>query len=109
MLVGKGKAMELLMTADMIDASEAYRLGLVNHVVPAEQLIGKCREILNKIARQAPLAIASIVQTVNAFYAKGQDGFREEIEQFGACCTTEDFKEGTAAFLGKRTPEFKGH
>lgn len=108
MLVGKGKAMELLMTADMIDAAEAHRLGLVNHVVPAEQLIGKCREILNKIAQQAPLAIASIVQTVNAYYAKGQDGFREEIEQFGTCCTTEDFKEGTAAFLGKRIPAFKG-
>lgn len=109
MLTGKGKAMELLMTADMIDAAEAYRLGLVNHVVPAEQLIGKCREILNKIALQAPLAIASIVQTVNAFYAKGKDGYREEIEQFGACCATDDFREGTDAFLNKRTPAFKGH
>lgn len=107
-LVGKGKAMELLMTADMIDASEAYRLGLANYVVPADQLMDKCREILNKIKAQAPLAIAEIVRTVNAFYDKEKDGYREEIERFGACFTTEDVREGTDAFLNKRKAVFKG-
>lgn len=107
-LVGKGKAMELLMTADMIDVNEAYRLGLVNYVVPADQLMEKCREILNKIIANAPVAIAEIVHTVNAFYDKEKDGYREEIERFGACFTTEDFIEGTEAFLNKRKAAFKG-
>ncbi|MBL7923834.1 MAG: enoyl-CoA hydratase/isomerase family protein, partial [Bacteroidia bacterium] len=107
-LIGKGKAMELLMTADMIDAQEALRLGLVNYVVPADQLIDKCREILNKILGMAPVAIAEIVRTVNASYHKEKDGYREEIERFGACFTTEDFIEGTDAFLNKRKAAFKG-
>lgn len=107
-LIGKSKAIELLMTADMLDAQEAYRLGLVNYVVPADQLMDKCREILQKIAVQAPVAIAEIVRTVNAHYDKTRDGFREEVERFGACFTTEDFKEGTDAFLNKRKAEFKG-
>lgn len=107
-LIGKGKAMELLMSADMIDANEAYRLGLVNYVVPADQLMDKCREILNKISAQAPVAVAEIVRTVNAHYDKEKDGFREEVERFGACFTTEDFKEGTDAFLNKRKAAFTG-
>ncbi len=107
-LIGKGKAMELLMSADMIDANEAYRLGLVNYVVPADQLMDKCREILNKICAQAPFAVAEIVRTVNAFYDKEKDGFREEVERFGACFTTDDFKEGTDAFLNKRKAAFTG-
>lgn len=106
--IGKGKAIELLMTADMIDAQEALRLGLVNYVVPADQLLDKCREILNKIAAQAPLAIAEIIRTVNAYYEKNLNGFQEEIARFGACFVTEDFKEGTEAFLNKRKAEFKG-
>ncbi|MFN8155100.1 MAG: enoyl-CoA hydratase-related protein [Bacteroidia bacterium] len=107
-LIGKGKAMELLMSADMIDAGEAYRLGLVNYVVPADQLMDKCREILNKISAQAPVAVAEIVRTVNAHYDKEKDGFREEVERFGACFTTDDFKEGTDAFLNKRKAAFTG-
>ena len=74
MLIGKSKAMELLMTADVIDANEAHRLGLVNHVVPQENLIAKCEEILNKILDMAPLAIGEIVKTVNACYDKNSDG-----------------------------------
>jgi enoyl-CoA hydratase len=107
-LIGKGKAMELLMSADMIDAQEAYRLGLVNYVVPADQLLAKCHEILNKILVQAPVAVAEIIHTVNAHYDKQKDGFREEVERFGACFTTEDFIEGTTAFLNKRKADFKG-
>lgn len=108
LLIGKGKAMELLMTADVIDANEAYRLGLVNYVVPQENLIAKCEEILNKIQAMAPLAIGEIVKTVNACYDKNSDGFNTEIERFGACFTTQDFKEGTEAFLGKRKADFQG-
>jgi enoyl-CoA hydratase len=107
MLIGKSKAMELLMTADMIDANEAYRLGLVNYVVPQDQLLDKCREILSKIKAQAPIAIAEITRTVNAHYDYKTDGFQEEINRFGACFGTEDFTEGTQAFLNKRKPDFK--
>lgn len=107
-LIGKGKAMELLMSADMIDAQEAYRLGLVNYVVPADQLLDKCREVLNKMIANAPIAIAEIIHTVNAFYEKEKDGFKLEIERFGACFVTGDFKEGTDAFLNKRKATFKG-
>ncbi|CAN5618261.1 enoyl-CoA hydratase-related protein [soil metagenome] len=106
-LIGKSKAMELLMTADMMDANEAYRTGLVNYIVPQDQLLDKCKEILNKIKLQAPLAIAEIVRTVNAFYDKNLDGFQEEINGFGRCFITEDFTEGTQAFLQKRKPDFK--
>jgi enoyl-CoA hydratase len=105
-LVGKAKAMELLMSADMIDAQEAYRLRLVNYVVPQEQLLDKCREILNKIMAQAPIAVSEIINTVNAYYDKKQDGFQLEIDQFGRCFSTEDFKEGATAFLEKRKASF---
>ncbi len=108
LLIGKGKAMELLMSADMIDAHEALRLGLVNYVVPAAELMPKCHEILNKIMANAPVAIAEIIKTVNAAYDKNTNGFKAEIERFGACFTTEDFKEGTDAFLNKRKATFKG-
>lgn len=108
-LIGKGRAMELLMTADMVDAREAWRIGLVNHVVPAEELMTVCVGILVKIKAQAPVAISEIVRTVNASDDKQADGFRVEIERFGACFTTGDFKEGTDAFLNKRKADFKGN
>lgn len=107
-LIGKGKAMELLMTADMIDANEAYRLGLANHVVAADQLLAKANEILQKIFTKAPLAIAEIVNCVNAYYTSGIDGFRYEQEAFGRCCDTADFREGAGAFLEKRKAVFTG-
>lgn len=106
-LIGKAKAMELLMSADMIDAQEAYRLHLVNYVVPQEQLLDKCREILNKIMMQAPIAVSEIINTVNASFDKNKDGFQLEINQFGRCFSTEDFREGATAFLEKRKAEFK--
>lgn len=107
-LIGKTKAVELLMTADMIKAEEALRLGLVNYVVPPEQLIPKCLEILGKVKDKAPLAIGKIIGCVNAFFEDGVNGLEFEINAFGECCSTEDFKEGTEAFLNKRHADFKG-
>ncbi|MFM2286075.1 MAG: hypothetical protein RLZZ543_1572 [Bacteroidota bacterium] len=107
-LIGKGKALELLMTADMIGAEEAHRLGLVNHVVAPEELIAKATEILKKIGTKAPLAIAAVIRCVNSHYQFDENGFDTEIREFGGCFATEDFKEGTEAFLAKRKAAFKG-
>jgi len=108
LLIGKTKAIEFLMTADMIDAEEAYRLGLVNHVTAPDALLAKCLEIATKISQQAPLAVAGIIRSVNACYEKNTDGYATEIKEFGKCFITEDFTEGTTAFLGKRQANFKG-
>lgn len=107
-LVGKGKAMELLMTADMIGAAEAKNLGLVNHVVTQEELLPKCMEILGKIMTKAPLAIGLVIDCVNAAYDKDEDGYQTEANSFARCCSSQDFVEGTNAFLEKRKPAFKG-
>ncbi len=108
-LIGKGKAMELLMTADMINADEALQLGMVNYVTTPETLMDKCFEILNKIKQQAPIAIAKTIHCVNAHYDKNKNGYSEEIKSFGECFATADFKEGAQAFLDKRKPVFKGN
>ncbi len=107
-LVGKGKAMELLMTGDMIKAPEALNLGLVNYVVPQEELLPKCRSILQKIATKAPLAIQEVITCVDAYFTDGVDGLAKEVEAFGQCFDTEDFKEGTTAFAERRPAEFQG-
>lgn len=107
-LIGKGRALEFLMTADLIDAKRAYEIGLVNHVVPVDQLITKAEEILGKIKSKSPLAIASVIRCVNAFYEKKLDGNNVEINEFGNFFGSEDFKEGTQAFMDKRKAEFKG-
>ena len=107
-LIGKGKAMELLMTADMIKADEALRLGLANHVVPADELLSKSAEILLKIATKAPLAIAKVIECGNAYFTDGVNGLQFEIDKFGECCETEDFVEGASAFVEKRKASFKG-
>lgn len=107
-LIGKGKSMELMMTADMIGADEAKALGLVNHVTPLAELLGKTKEILQKIHTKAPVAVAKVIACVNDA-AKGETaGFANEIKRFGECFATEDMKEGTGAFLEKRKAIFKG-
>lgn len=107
-LVGKGKAMEMIMTGGMIDASDAYRSGLVNQVVQQEELMVVCRKIADKIAKNSPVAIAYAIKAVNAGFKSNALGFATEIESFGACFGTDDFKEGTNAFLKKRKAEFTG-
>ena len=105
-LIGKGKAIELLMTADMINAEEALQYGLVNYVTAPELLMEKCRELLTKISGQSPKAIRSVIRCVNAYHKEGVDGFQFEIDEFGRCFSTNDFKEGVKAFMEKRKPEF---
>lgn len=107
-LVGKGKALELMMTGDMITAQEAYGYGLVNHVVPQGELMNKCREIMNKITAKAPLAVGLVIDCVNAVYDKEEQGYQTEANSFSRCCGSQDFKEGTQAFLAKRKPAFSG-
>jgi len=107
-LIGKGKAMELLMTADMIKADEAKALGLVNHVFAAEELIAKTKEILVKIQTKAPLALAKVIALVNEAATASDTGLSNEVKAFGECFGTEDKKEGTAAFMEKRAAVFTG-
>lgn len=107
-LVGKGLAFEMIFTADMINAEKAQQIGLVNHVVPQNDLLAKAEEILEKIKQRAPLALASAVKAINAGFKPNTDGFQTEIDEFGNCFDTNDFKEGTTAFLEKRKAKFTG-
>ena len=106
--LGKTKATELLMTADMIDAAEAYRLGLVNYVVAPGEEVARAEELLRKIGRKGPVAISKIIAAVNAYFDNSRDGFADEVHLFGQTTETEDFVEGATAFTEKRKPSFKG-
>ena len=107
-LIGKGRALEMILTAGMISAEEAHRVGLVNHVVKQEDLLSVCNEIAQKMIKNSPAAIAMAIQAVNANFKEGENGFETEIKSFGRCFGTEDFKEGTKAFLEKRKAVFTG-
>jgi len=108
-LIGKGRANEMIMTAKMIDAPEALSFGLINHMVAQPELLDKANEVAAKIAKNSPTAITQAIKAVNANFKDGINGFNVEIDRFGYCFGTEDFKEGTTAFLEKRKAEFKGN
>ena len=107
-LVGKGRAMEMIMTAAMISAEEAKQYGLVNHIVSQAELLSFTNVIAHKIIKNAPFAISKAIKAINANFTDGKNGFDTEIKSFGKCFGTEDFKEGTSAFLEKRKAEFTG-
>jgi len=108
-LVGKGKAMELIMTAAMISAEEAKGCGLVNHVVAQEELLPLAEKLASKMMRNSSLAISAAIRAVNANFEDGVNGYQIEIAEFGDCFGTGDFKEGTTAFLEKRKANFPGN
>jgi enoyl-CoA hydratase/carnithine racemase len=108
-LVGKGRALQLILTGETISAQEAHRIGLVNEVVPAADLIGRAEAILEQIAANAPIAVKFSLEAVNKGLESSQaEGFALEASYFGICAATEDKKEGTSAFLQKRAPQFHG-
>ena len=107
-LAGKGKALEMVLTGGMISADEAATLGLVNYSVEQTDLMETCKGIAKKMMRNAPTALSAAIKSVVAGYTASVDGYSVEIEEFGLCFGTEDFKEGTTAFLEKRKAQFPG-
>jgi enoyl-CoA hydratase len=108
-LIGEGKTMQMILTGEMIDAQEAYRLGLVNEVYPAAELETKTMEMANRIAEKSPVALAMAKTAVkNAARMNLREGLDQEVDLFALCFSSEDKEEGVRAFLEKRKPEFKG-
>ena len=107
-LIGKGRAIELLISAAMIDAATALQYGLVNYVVPQAELLDKAKAILQVINSKAPVAVAKCIEVANTVFDETKDGYDEEIRSFGDCFATDDMKEGTTAFLEKRNAVFTG-
>ena len=106
-LVGRGKAFEMVTTAGMIGAEEAQSWGLVNHVVPQDELMALANKIAGKICKNSPNAISAAIRAINANYEDGVNGYQAEIEEFGNCFGTPEFVEGTTAFLEKRKANFR--
>jgi enoyl-CoA hydratase len=108
-LVGKGKALEMMLTGNPITAAEAYRIGLVNYVQPAELLLEFCLDLIRQMIDKAPIALAKVIEAVNASLALDETaGYAAEASAFEACCQSADFREGTSAFVEKRRPMFTG-
>lgn len=107
-LIGKGRAIELLISGNMIDANTAFQYGLVNSIVPQEELLTKAQSLLQVINSKAPLAVAACIKAANAVWDETQNGYTVEIDEFGNCFDTQDMKEGTTAFLEKRKAVFTG-
>ena len=107
-LIGKGRSIELLISANMIEANTALQYGLVNYVVPQAELLSKAKSILEVINTKAPLAVAGCIKAANAVFDETQNGFETEVNEFGKCFVTDDMKEGTSAFLEKRKANFYG-
>ena len=107
-LIGKGRAIELLISAAMIDANTALQYGLVNYITTQDELLNKAKAILTVVNTKAPIAVANCIKVANAVFDETKNGFEEEINAFGTCFTTQDMKEGTTAFLEKRKAVFTG-
>ena len=108
-IIGKGRALEMMLTAEMVDAKSALEYGLVNYILDdKEKALEKSVSILNTVKRKSPKAIANVIKSVNNFYNKDVNGFDQEIKIFSKLCNSEDFKEGVNAFHEKRCPSFKG-
>lgn len=105
-LAGKGKAFELIFTASMLKAEEALKVGLVNYVVAQETLIDKCMELVQQLSKNSSIAIAAAIRAINSGFKDGVNGYEKEVEEFANCFATNDFKEGTIAFLEKRKANF---
>jgi enoyl-CoA hydratase len=108
-LIGKGKALEMMLTADQMSASEALQNGLVNHIVSQDKLLEFCHELLLRILSHAPIAINQVIRIVENFFVPEIEGYLDEAKGFAKCCATEDFREGVDAFMNKRRPLFKGN
>lgn len=108
-VVGRGRALEMILTGEMIDAQEAYRIGLVNHVYPFAELLGAAEQLAKKIAANGPVAVALGIEAVDhGYHASTEDALRLEAKLFGLLAATQDMREGMGAFLEKRKAEFKG-
>jgi enoyl-CoA hydratase len=105
-LVGKGKALELMMSANMIDAIEAHQIGLVNHVTNAAGLLDEAKKLMQTILSKGPNAVGKVIEAVNVYFHKSKNGYAEEARLFGECFGTNEMKEGVSAFLEKRKPNF---
>lgn len=106
-LVGKAKAFEMILSGDMIDAAEAYRIGLANYVCPTDEAKAKAEKLISRIAKKGPQAIKKSIEAINAYYDKNSNGYESEYKTFGSLMLSDEAKEGITAFIEKRKPNFK--